>query len=249
MRLSAEVALVGGGTHSGFGLSPGPDCHVYLLESRGEAALIDCGLGTPASREAVLAHISESGIRPTAITRLLLTHYHADHSGGAARWRETLGLEVAIGAEGADAVECGDLDATGLTRAKQSGIYDPDYEQLACPVDHRLSDGEQISVGDLTVTYISTPGHCRGHGAFYVTGGEKTYLFTGDCVLHGGRILLQNIPDCDIDEYSRSVGRLNQLEFDCLLPGHGAIALADGRLHVAKAARAFEGVGLPPGRF
>ena len=248
MRLSPEVSLVGGGTYSGFGLSPGPDCHVYLLASDGEAALIDCGLGTTASQEAILANISEVGVKPNSITRLLLTHYHADHSGGAARWHDKLGLEVAIGTEGADAVERGDLRATGLERAKRSGIYDADYELIPAPVDRRLADGDQICLGQLTITYVPTPGHCRGHGAFHVTGGEHAYLFTGDCVLHGGRILLQNIPDCDIGAYSESIARLNELEFDCLLPGHGSIALADGEAHIAKAANAFDGIGLPPGR-
>lgn len=245
MRITRDVYLVGGGPSLGFGLSPGQDCHVYLVESAGEAALIDCGLGTEDSRRAILANIRGHGINPETIKRLFLTHYHPDHAGGTGRWQAELNLEVSCSSDSAYAVERADPDITGLRRAQCSGLYDQGYELLPARVDHPLNDGDLTLVGDLRVTHLATPGHCLGHGAYYVTGGERTYLFTGDCVLHGGRILLQNIPDCDISAYSRSVARLNELTFDSLLPGHGSIAVTGGESHVAKAVTDFRGVGLP----
>ncbi len=248
MRLTADVCLVGGGPQLGFGLSPGTDCHVYLLESEGEAALVDCGMGTKSSRAAILANLAAHRISASSITTLFLTHYHPDHAGGAAAWHEELQLKVAIGAEAADAVETADEDATGLRRAQVSGLYDSGYRLAPSPVTRRLVEGDHISVGRLRIAYLSTPGHCLGHGVYYVTGGELTYLFTGDCVFHGGRIGLQNIPDCDISAYSDSVTRLSRLSFDALLPGHGAICLTGGEEHVAKAANGFVGLGVPGGR-
>ena len=70
---------------------------MYLLDGGDAHALVDCGMGTEAGMERVLARIDAAGIDPGGIGSLFLTHFHTDHAGGAARYRERLGLEVAIG--------------------------------------------------------------------------------------------------------------------------------------------------------
>jgi hydroxyacylglutathione hydrolase len=245
VRLTEGLYLVGGGHVLGFGLSPGQDGHIYLLVSEGEAALIDCGLGTAASRRAVLGHMASEGVDPSWVTTLMLTHYHPDHAGGAGAWKDELHLEVLAGAGSVAALESADMIATGLQAAQDMGLYDSGYELQPVTVGRALADGDQAEIGSLRVTFISTPGHCHGHGCYLVEGGRTTYLFSGDCVLHDGSIILQNIPDCDIAAYANSISRLADLEFDALLPGHGPVSLTDGKQHVLKARTAFGGVGLP----
>ena len=246
MRLTDEVLLVGGGAMTGFGLSADFDAHIYLLDGGDECALVDCGMGTPAGIERVLANIQGDGIASERIRRLLLTHYHTDHAGGAARYRAQLGLQVSIGAGAREALERPDHDATGFSAAVRAGIFPSGYDYAPCTVDDPLDDGDERRVGDLTVRFLDTPGHCRAHGSYLVTTPSRSYLLAGDAVFAGGRLLLQAIPDCDIADSMASVARLALLDFDALLPGHGPISLRDGHAHVELAATTMGRLAIPP---
>lgn len=246
MRLTADVALVGGGALTGFGLSADFDSHVYLLDGGGECALVDCGMGTESGLARVLERLAFVGADAARVGRILLTHYHTDHAGGARTYRDRLGARVGIGAEARAALETADGEATQFGPAQAAGMFPAEYQYLPCPVDDALADGDEARVGRLTVRYIATPGHCDGHGSFLVTGGERTYLLTGDALFAGGRILLQAIPDCDLAASLASVRRLAGLEFDALLPGHGSIALTGGSAHTAAAMAAIDRLGVPP---
>ena len=146
MRLSSDIALVGGGTVTGFGLSGDFDSHVYLLDGGDEAALVDCGMGTDSGTERVLANIAAAGVDPARIRRILLTHYHTDHAGGAGTYKERLGARVAIGAGAAPALERADPDATQFGAARAMGMLPPEYR--LSPVRGRRSiDGRRRPPG------------------------------------------------------------------------------------------------------
>ncbi len=245
MRLTEDVAIVGGGSFTGFGLSADLDSHVYLLDGGSGYALVDCGMGTSQGLERVLARIESVGVDPAAIDRLLLTHYHTDHAGGAAVYRERLSLQVSIGADVQTALETPDHEMTQFTAGSAAGAFPAAYEYPACTVDDPLIDGDVREVGRLSVRYVSTPGHCAGHGSYLVTGGDRTYLLAGDAVFAQGRLFLQGIPDCDLAASMSSLRRLAALEFSALLPGHGAIALTGGHDHVGAAVAVIDRLGVP----
>lgn len=245
MRLTSDVAIVGGGPLTGFGISADLDAHVYLLDGGSECALVDCGMGTPAGIERVLKRIEDVGVEPAKVRRLFLTHYHTDHAGGAAAFRERLGLEVSIAADARTALETSDHDRTQFTAGQALGAFPDGYEYPPCAVDDPLADGDERAVGRLRVRHIATPGHCAGHGSYLVTGGERTYLLAGDALFAGGRLFLQAIPDCDVAASVRSLRRLDQFDFEALLPGHGAVSLDGGRQHLAIALAAANGLRLP----
>jgi glyoxylase-like metal-dependent hydrolase (beta-lactamase superfamily II) len=79
-----------------------------------------------------------------------------------------------------------------------------------------------------------------------MTGGERNYLIGADLVFWGGRVLLQNIHDCRIDAYAQSVFKVENLDFDALIPGHLQISLRYGKDQVQRAATAFRQLGVPP---
>lgn len=245
MRLTNDVAVVGGGSMTGFGLSSDLDAHVYLLDGGGEYALVDCGMGTREGVEKVSARIAFVGVEPTDIDRLFLTHYHTDHAGGASVYRSLLGLRVSIGFDAQRALELPDHTMTQFDAARAAGYFPADYSFPACPVDDPLTDGDVRSVGRLTVCFVATPGHCAGHGSYLVTGGERTYLLAGDAVFASGKLFLQGTPDCDLGASIASLRRLGGLEFDALLPGHGAIALGGGHDHVRAAVDVVDRLGVP----
>ncbi len=110
---------------------------------------------------------------------------------------------------------------------------------------HEYRDGERIPAGSLTLEAIATPGHCKGHYVLRLEGRDHSYLFASDLVFWGGAIILQNVPDSNLQQYAASMNRAAELEFDALLPGHHMISLKDGHRHVAAAANDFNRIGLP----
>ncbi len=245
MRLTRDVALVGGGDN-GFNISAPLDCHVYLLDGGDELALVDAGVGHRTGNTGqILDNIRADGYDPGDISRLLLTHYHADHAGGAAEVHDELGVTVHGSPLTAMALETGDAEAISLNVAKTSGFYPEDYVFRPCPATGDLVEGVSFKVGQLTVTPYDTPGHCRGHMSLLVESDERRYLIGGDLVFWGGTIVAQNIPDCSIQEYSASTQKMERIDFDALLPGHFAISLQDGKRHIDRAAAAFRRLMIP----
>jgi glyoxylase-like metal-dependent hydrolase (beta-lactamase superfamily II) len=245
MKLTSDLHVVGGGRF-GFGLSGILDCHVYVVNGGSELALLDPGLGLHGDFDTVLNNIREDGLDPKAIRKLILTHYHCDHIGAAAEAQKRLDVEVITSKVSAPVIRTGDEKAVALDVAKAAGFYPEDFHLRPCPVNRELSEGDLIQVGDLALQTYETPGHCDGHLSFLMTGGDRTYLIGADLVFWGGKILLQNIHDCRIEAYARSVRKVAQLDFDALIPGHLQISLRYGKEHVTTAAEAFGRLGVPP---
>lgn len=243
MRIDRGLHLVmsGGG---GFDLTDAFDCNAFLVAAGDEWLMFDAGAGRrPAEIFAVLA---EDGVDPGAIRHLFLTHGHADHSGGAAHLRETLGFTVHAGAQTAALVSEGDEDGISLGRARRAGVYPTDYRYLPCPVDHVVAPDAAIQIGDVAVIPIATPGHSRDHVSYLVETPTRRLLVAGDALFHGGKIAIQDIEDCDITAYCRTIRTLAALEFDALLPGHLAFSLKDGRRHATAALAYVEALHVPP---
>jgi len=245
MKLTNEVYLVGGGDN-GFNISNSFDCNVFLIRGDEELVLIDAGFSGP---DAILKNIREDGLDPKNISRIFVTHYHADHTGALAYLQRKIGASVVAGKEAAPAIRTGDADQIGLTWAQDIGFYPLDFHWEACEVEQEMVDGDEFEVGSLELKAIATPGHCMGHYSFLLRGRKNTYLFSGDQVFWGGAILLQNVPDASIQDCADSMDKLLTYDFDALLPSHLNFSLANGKRHVEKAARAFLKTGLPKNLF
>ncbi len=233
MRLTERVYLVGSGAN-GFYLSHASDCTVYAVDCDGPIALIDAGVGGEGA-DRIEENMRRDGLDPEAVSHLLITHKHADHAGGARDWYERVGAQVVTTAHTADALVNGDEESISMGAAKRAGIYDADYTFRACPVSRVVGDGDAVTVGDITFAVMETPGHCAGHCAFTIERAGKLHLFGGDNVFAGGKILLQNIPDCDLQEHLRTVRRLAGLPVDVFLPGHTMPSLREGYRHLKQA--------------
>jgi glyoxylase-like metal-dependent hydrolase (beta-lactamase superfamily II) len=243
VKLAERIHLVGSGSF-GFDLTDPFDCHVYLLDGDDELALVDVGAGMGA--EAIVENVRREGFDPARIRHLILTHAHGDHAGGAARMRGLLGAPaVYLSHVRAEALRAGDEVAVSIDVAKQVGIYPPDYVLAPCDVDVELAEGDRIEVGSLILEVLDTPGHADGHVSLLLDQGGRRTLFAGDVVFFGGKILLQAIHDCRLDEQIRSLRKLRELEIDTLLPGHLAVSLADGQRHIERANEALDRLLVP----
>jgi hydroxyacylglutathione hydrolase len=243
MRLTGRVYLVGGGDLA-FGLSHGSDCHVYAIDGGDEIALVDAGAGM--TIEPIVERLRFDGLDPKRLRYLLLTHAHADHAGGAALWRERFGIDVAASPAAGGYLREGDEEGISLAVAKRGGFYPADYVFRACEVFRTLREGDAFACGDLSVQVLETPGHCSGMLSFLVDDHGRQCLFTGDTIFHGGKVLVSNLWDCNIQDYVASIRKLAQLEFDALLPGHLGIALSGGSSHVRRARDTVERLSMPP---
>lgn len=85
------------------------------------------------------------------------THIHADHITGACRLRSLTGCEVAYPAD----------------------------ENLSC-ADIEVTEEAPLSVGDLTIRALFTPGHTDKHHSYVIEQGGHTQVFTGDALLIDG---------------------------------------------------------------
>lgn len=244
MKLTDRIYLVGSG-QLGFNLTSDLDCHVYLVDGGSELALIDAGAGTATAE--ILEHAVADGLDPVRIRHLLLTHGHTDHAGGTASMRRAL-PQLCVYAHPVTAryLRDGDERGVSLDIGRRSGFYPQDYRLEPASIDRELDDDGEVRVGDLQLRALETPGHSGGHHAFVMTYQERRVLFAGDLIFHGGRIVLQDIHDCDLRAYARSLRRLGGLGIDALLPGHFAVALQRGQRHIDMALQILDRGGIPP---
>jgi glyoxylase-like metal-dependent hydrolase (beta-lactamase superfamily II) len=127
------------------------------------------------------------------VNQVVETHGHWDHIQAVPAVREA-GISVAV-------------------TSADAGML-PSYDLI-------LEDDEQLSVGDLRLKTLATPGHTPGSICFAVEG--TNLLFTGDTLFPGGPGNT-SFEDADFDTIIRSIDRRIFAAFDpdtLVLPGHG----------------------------
>ncbi len=172
------------------------NCYILCDEAAKVCAVIDPG--DEAGR--IEEEIASSGCTPTMI---LLTHGHFDHCTGVAglleKWPE---LPVYI--HEADVVDTvGDQLKFCRLGEKNQRYY---------------HEGDKLTVGNLTLDVMETPGHSQGSVSLLVEG--QHVIFSGDTLFRGncGRC---DFPGGDYRAMVRSLGRLGKLEGQyTVYPGH-----------------------------
>ena len=243
MRIDEDVYLIGSGA-LGAGYSHPSDCNVYAVRCGEEYWLIDAGAGQETDR--LLENLCADGVAPERVRRLLLTHGHLDHSGGARWLRERCHLQVCASIETAKALASGDEEAISLAAAKRAGIYPANFPFEPCPVDCVYDGGEVWDFTGGSIEVLRTPGHSRDMLSYLIRLNGRLLLFGGDTIFHGGRILLSDVYDCDVPAYCRSIRLLANYRIDALFPGHMMWTVRDAHAHVQKAVEHLGRLLLPP---
>lgn len=241
MKLTHSVYLVGSGH---FGISHEFDSSVYVVDCSDELVMIDTGAGCDANT--IVESIRKDGFDPLHLSRILLTHCHSDHAGGAYSFHESFGCRVYVGAAEADLLEHGDERDLALDVAKKSGFYSRDYQFSNCQVSVRLNHDEDISCGSLTFRALNVPGHSRGSFCYLVDLPEGRAIFTGDTVFAEGIIGMLNCKGSDLSDYRKYIHRLADLDVAMLFPGHRVFVLSGGQSHMDRAIESLGLLQLPP---
>lgn len=157
-----------------------------FVEDDGSVTLVDCGIHRAPPR--IVAGLAALGKHPRDVQRIILTHAHADHAGGAAE----IVRQSAAGGVLAHADDAGFLTSgQGSPGSESSPMYRV-LRRLGAftfePVDvvGELADEDTLDVaGGLVVHH--TPGHTAGHVSLLHP--DTGVMITGDALFNfTGRI-------------------------------------------------------------
>lgn len=152
-----------------------------FVEDDGSVTLVDCGLKRAPAK--IVSALESIGKHPGDVQRIVLTHAHFDHVGGASRMvDETATSGVDVHADDAGYVRTGTrVPGDTATTAGRVFARAPWGNFRATPVAHELVDGQVLDVaGGLRV--LHTPGHTPGHISLLHPG--SGVLITGDSIFN-----------------------------------------------------------------
>jgi len=216
-------------------LVDGVSCNVYILAEPDGLTLIDTGM--PGSARKIMAAIRALGRDPQEVRRILLTHQHVDHVGGAAELATATGAEVYAPPLDASAIE--GLAPRELPKAPLNLVFRLTVLRSLKPVavTALLRDGETLPVFGAAdgLRVVATPGHTAGHVSLYLP--ARRLLFAGDAWRHNkqGIAPSPNIFNSDTPQALRSMASLMALDLTASLPGHGAPILRGASADLAAA--------------
>ena len=147
--------------------------NMYILwdEASRDAVVVDPGMMREAEREMVTKFIEGQKLN---VLHILLTHMHIDHI-TSARWLADK--------TGADVCACA-LDAQlGRELPDQVAQFHLKIESEPLVIDHILSDGDVLPLGEESIQVLHVPGHSPGGLAFYLP--QSGLLISGDTIFNG----------------------------------------------------------------
>ena len=204
--------------------------------------LVDAGIKTEASFEALEKGLETIGFSLNSIERILITHGHIDHHGQAKRLSSLSSARIYI-----HPVEYGRIRSiihslgflkmillrNGIPEGlvNQALLFIESAQKMGDSLDEAffLNDGDSIPFQSMTWRTIHCPGHSPGLICFYWP--EKKILFSGDHLLKEitpNPLLSVSNNDFpfhypSLKEYLASLKKVENLDISLLLPGHGEV--------------------------
>jgi hydroxyacylglutathione hydrolase len=143
------------------------NCSLVFDEETKRGAIVDPGGDVPN----ILKAIEQSDVK---IEKILMTHGHIDHAGGAAELRDVLGVQIE-GPHEDDLFLLNDLPKSGA----KYGMVDA---RIVAP-DRWLNEGDEVMVAGLKFSILHAPGHSPGSVVFF--NDENRFALMGDVLFQG----------------------------------------------------------------
>jgi metallo-beta-lactamase class B len=169
---------------------------IWVVTTSTGLVLLDAGYGDQLD-SVLLTGMRKLALDPARVTHVIVAHGHGDHFGGASYFQQR-GARVLMGAPDWDLVETAPAPGRGPT---------PPAPTIAPPKrDIAITDGQKMTIGDTTFTFVLIPGHTPGSVGivFPIKDGNATRM----AGLFGGSILIPTrIPDEGLRQYMQSIER------------------------------------------
>jgi len=177
------------------------NCYIIGDERTGQGAIIDPG-GDAAD---IMNAVRELGLD---IVYVIDTHAHFDHTFANADVLAETDAKLVLHRDEAPILAQGG----GAATFGMSGVSSP-------PADLYLDEGDTITVGDIQLQVLHTPGHTPGSISLYNE--DEGILFSGDLLFHQG-VGRTDLPGGDYTTIIRSLERVLDLPEDTIVySGHG----------------------------
>lgn len=212
--------------------------NVYAIADGDGVVLIDGGWALDVSRELLERSLAEVGHDLRDVRRVLVTHVHRDHYTQAVAIRRAVGAEVALGIGEQPSLQRLMDGRSGMLKSQPqrlrrlgAGSLADEIDAISVDLPETLKFYEEpdtwlepgrVELDTLVLDAVHTPGHTRGHLAFYQA--ERGLLFAGDHVLPHITPSIGFEPDrspLPLRDYLHSLERVLALPDSMLLPAHG----------------------------
>lgn len=226
----------------------GPVNVVAVEEEGGGIALFDAGLGTPEAEAALRAGLAARGFSFADVRRLFVTHGHVDHFGLAEAIREASGARVFVHAADRWKVagpptwaeraprtraflESAGADAAAVEVMLRVGeSQEQRFARRLPETVGALREGLRISFAKCEAEILHMPGHTPGLVCARLAprGAGPRVLVADDHLLEkvSPNPILEILADGTrfraLPAYFASLARVERMEFDWVIPGHGA---------------------------
>lgn len=211
--------------------------NMYIIDTGAGLALVDTGIGERSVRRLEKA-LRADGYTLDDIRHILITHFHADHTGGLSILQERIDvptyahhLEAPYIRGDAPPVYADPDTLRGVSRRMYRSLQ---QELKPARVDVEVRDGQKLNRVLPNLQVIHLPGHSPGQAGYYLP--ESRILIGGDVMfsLPFGLRMPFRAPSPDWEAAKQSVRRVARMDVLVLCVGHGRPRLGNADIPVEK---------------
>lgn len=180
------------------------NCSLIIDEKTNQSALVDCNEFS----QKMIDMIGETDLK-----YILLTHGHFDHIIGVKSVKEKYGAQVVISKEDEPMLNSSKLSLAVFCNAPQNNV----------DADIIVKDGDEITLGEIKIKVMATPGHTSGSVCYIA----ENCIFSGDTLFYCscGRT---DFPSGSHEQMMSSLQKLKALDGDYkVYTGHNNLTTLD----------------------